>query len=305
MLRAERLAQRGERLGGVRRRRQRQRRQRPRVDLRAPSHRVAPVVGDRPARLRGDAVLVHHHHRELAVGRLRGGASRVEPRAQRDPPVGIALHVLAVEEHQRQSGPEAAVLRQPPGLQAPGVQRVRAGRGRRRRRGRDRGRPTGGPAVGAGAGTNPGTEPGASPAEGAAGFAAASAAAAASGSAGGRERFRATSTRDASSSSPPERHSMGGRASVRSASRTAGCRSGRPSSATRPSGGVRSSGATGTSSAPAAEAIAAPDDRVDAGEMRARPSLLHHRYVKLSHIFTTDFLSTPPPVDPNVVPHRT
>ena len=82
---------------------------------------------------------------------------RREPRrarAQRDPPVGIALHVLAVEEHQRQSGPEAAVLRQPPGLQAPGVQRVRAGRGRRRRRrrGRDRGRPTGGPAVGAGAG---------------------------------------------------------------------------------------------------------------------------------------------------------
>ena len=78
------------------------------------------------------------------------------PRAQRDPPVGIALHVLAVEEHQRQSGPEAAVLRQPPGLQAPGVQRVRAGRGRRRRRRRAvaTGEDRPGVAVGAGAGTD-------------------------------------------------------------------------------------------------------------------------------------------------------
>ena len=248
-----------------------------------------------------------HHAR--AVGRLRG----------RRRPLGRAASLSEIHRElgspstssrsrntsaERAGGGGASPATRPSSTRA---QRVRAGRASRRRADAVAtwGKTDRGPAVGAGAGHEPGTEPGASPAEGAASI---------RGSSRGRGGERVLGRRAAL---PRDQHARRGASSrpARLPGRTRPCEAPRaPRGAGQGDRAAPRGPAVGSGRSGARRHILrarrgghrrAGRPRRRGRDARARPSLLHHRYVKLSHIFTTDSLSTPPPVDPNVVPHRT
>mmetsp|Transcript_5000 Transcript_5000/g.18649 ORF Transcript_5000/g.18649 Transcript_5000/m.18649 type:complete len:232 (+) Transcript_5000:3313-4008(+) len=118
VLRAKRFRERRDfrkRAGG---RRKRHQKQRPRVYFRACANHTCSVIRKSSVAAAGYLrSVIHHDNSELTIRRFRRAFRGVQLVANRDPRIWIALHVAAVDEHNRKRRSVSSVLGEPPAFQ--------------------------------------------------------------------------------------------------------------------------------------------------------------------------------------------